>query len=163
MGCWAHWWRDQSNILPLDLTIYFNFFSHSIKDQCIEHVSSSQSISFLLISDRFNSHNTHLCTWTNSLALGPFIVRNLRLCHKPMLHMCSLSTMGDILFVRGSSSTRLSLICAISLIWFRTYSFTTYNFVSMCLAAHLTCCHRSEPLQWLLLLTTIINSGYRFH
>jgi hypothetical protein len=23
MGRWAHWWRDQSNILPLDLTIYF--------------------------------------------------------------------------------------------------------------------------------------------
>jgi hypothetical protein len=22
MGRWAHWWRDQSNILPLDLTIY---------------------------------------------------------------------------------------------------------------------------------------------
>jgi hypothetical protein len=23
MGRWAHWWRDQSNIFPLDLTIYF--------------------------------------------------------------------------------------------------------------------------------------------
>jgi hypothetical protein len=23
MGRWAHWWRDQSNIHPLDLTIYF--------------------------------------------------------------------------------------------------------------------------------------------
>ena len=37
-----------------------------------------------------------------------------------------------------------------------------YNFVSMCLAPHLTRCHRSKLLKWLLLLSTIINSGYRF-
>jgi hypothetical protein len=71
MGCWAHWWRDQSNILPLDLTYIFNFFSHSITDQCMEHVLSWRSISFLSISDRLNSYNTHLCTKTNSLDLGP--------------------------------------------------------------------------------------------
>jgi hypothetical protein len=128
MGRWAHWWRDQSNIPPLISPYTFSFFSHSITDQCIEHVLSSGSISFLSISDSFNSHNTHFCTETNSLALGPFIVRNLKLCHKPMLHMCSLSALGYILFVRGSSSTRLSLICTISSIRFRTYSFTTYNF-----------------------------------
>jgi hypothetical protein len=146
MGRWAHWWRDQSNILPLTSPYTFNIFSHYITDQCIEHVLSSRSISILSISDRFNSYNAHLCTETNSLVLGPFIVWNRKLCHKPMSHMCSLSTLGDILFVRGSSSTCLSLICAISLIWFRTYSFITYNFVSMCLAEHLTCCHMSEIL-----------------
>jgi hypothetical protein len=32
MGRWAHWWRDQSNILPLDLTIYFyHLFSFHYK------------------------------------------------------------------------------------------------------------------------------------
>jgi hypothetical protein len=49
----------------------FNCFSYSITDQCIEHVLSSRSISFLSISNRFNSYNTHLCTETNSLDLGP--------------------------------------------------------------------------------------------
>jgi hypothetical protein len=116
MGHWAHWWRDQSNILPLISPYTFNFFSHSITDQCIEHVLSSRSISFLSISDRLNSYNTHLYTETNSLDLGPFIVRNLKLYHKPMMHMCSLSALGDVLFVRGSSSTCLSLVCAIFLI-----------------------------------------------
>lgn len=31
--------------------------------------------------------------------------------------------------------------------------------MSTCLAAHLTCCHMSELFEWLLLLSTIINSG----
>ena len=38
--------------------------------------------------------------------------------------------------------------------WFRTFSFTTYNFVSKCLAAHLTHCHRSKLLKWLSLLSS---------
>jgi hypothetical protein len=32
----------------------------------------------------------------------------------------------------------------------------------MYLTVHLTRCHRSKLLEWLLLLTTIINSGYKF-
>jgi hypothetical protein len=74
----------------------------------------------------------------------PFIVRNCKLCHKPMSHICSLSALGGKLFIRRSSSTCLSLICTISLMWFQTYSFTTCNFVSMCLAAHLTHYHRMK-------------------
>jgi hypothetical protein len=145
-GQWAVGGEINLTFSPWSHHILFNFFSHSITNQCIEHVLSSRSISFLSISDRFNGYNTHLCTETNSHDLGPFIAQNLKLYHKPMLHMCSLSALGDILFVRGSSSTCLSLICTIHLIWFQTYSFTTYNFVSMCLTAHLTCCHRSELL-----------------
>jgi hypothetical protein len=103
---------------PLISPYAFNFVSHSITDQCIEHVLSSWSISILSILDRFNSYNTHLCTEINSLALGPFIVWNRNLCHKAMSLMCSPSALGDILFVRGSISTFLSLICVISLIWF---------------------------------------------
>jgi hypothetical protein len=56
---------------PLISPYTFNCFYHSITYQCIEHVLSSRSISFLSISDRFNSYNTHLCTETNSLDLGP--------------------------------------------------------------------------------------------
>jgi hypothetical protein len=58
-------------LCPLISPYTFNFFSHSITDQCIEHVLLSRSISFLSISDRLNSYNTHLCTETNSLDLGP--------------------------------------------------------------------------------------------
>jgi hypothetical protein len=57
---------------PLDLTIYFfNFFSRSITNQCIEHVLSSRSISILSIPDRLNSYKF--------FSLSPFIVRNLKL------------------------------------------------------------------------------------
>ena len=45
-------------------------------------------------------------------------------------------------------------------IWFRTFFFTTYNLLSICLAAHLTCCHRNKILKWSLLLSTIINSRH---
>jgi hypothetical protein len=64
---------DQTNNLPLDLTLYFHFslhllFSHFIIDLCIEHASSSQSN-----VDRLNSYNTRLHSETDSLILlGPF-------------------------------------------------------------------------------------------
>jgi len=79
-----------------------------------------------------------------------------------MSTVCSPNTLGGKPLVIGSASTCLLLICSILLIWFRTFSFTTYNLMSMCLAAHLNRCHRSKMLKWLLPLSTIINSGYRF-
>ena len=62
---------DQSNILPLDLTLRHKLnlfalsFSHSITDQCIERASSSRSVAI-----RFNSYNAHLCFETDT-QLGP--------------------------------------------------------------------------------------------
>jgi hypothetical protein len=64
---------DQTNSLPLDLTLYFPFslhllFSRFIIDLCIEHASSSRSK-----ADRLNSYNTRLHSETDSLILlGPF-------------------------------------------------------------------------------------------
>jgi hypothetical protein len=64
---------DQTNSLPLDLTLYFPFslhllFSRFIIDLCIEHASSSRSK-----ADRLNSYNTRLHSEIDSLILlGPF-------------------------------------------------------------------------------------------
>ena len=62
---------DQTNILPLDLTLFLKLnlhtlsCSYSITDQCIEHALSSRSVAI-----RLNSYNAPLCFETYT-QLGP--------------------------------------------------------------------------------------------
>jgi hypothetical protein len=61
---------DQTNSLPLNLTLYFSFpftFSHFIMDLCIEHASSSRSS-----ADRYN---TRFRSETDSLTFWALVVR----------------------------------------------------------------------------------------
>ena len=116
-------------------------------------VSSSQSI-----ADRFNSYNTCLCSEIDTLTLGPFIVRKrYRLYHKPMSTVCSLFTLDGKPLISGSTNTCLLFFYSMHFNIIPDFLLTMYNFVSMCLAPHLTRCHRSKLLKWLSLLSTIIK------
>ena len=119
------------------------------------HRAASSSWS---VADRFISYNTCFCSETDPLTLGPLLSGRYRLYHKPMSTVCCLYTLGGKPLISGSANTFYHLYSQYISSWFRTFSFTTYNFVSMCLAPHLTRCHRSKLLKWLSLLSTIIKT-----
>ena len=92
---------DQSNILPLDLTLSFNLSQSFLSSFLIlylpipswiiayEHASSSRSI-----ADGLNSYNAPLCFEIDTLTLDPLLSGKHRLYHKPMSTVCSLYTLG---------------------------------------------------------------------
>ena len=110
--------------------------------------SSSRSV-----ADRFNSYNTCFCSETDPLTLGLLLSGRYRLYHRPMSTLCSLNIYTWA--VGLGRWIRKHLLCTYMLstfLWFWIFSLTMYLLLSMCLAAHLTCCHRSEML----------DSGYDF-
>ena len=106
---------DQSNILPLDLTLSFNLSQYFLSSFLIlylpipsqisayEHASSSRSI-----ADGLNSYNAPLCFEIDTLTLDPLLSGKHRLYHKPMSTMCSLYTLGGKPLMSGSTNTWLS-------------------------------------------------------
>jgi len=113
----VRWDQDRreinSNILPLDLTLYsllsFSFtFTRFIIDLCIEHASSSRSL-----ADRLNSYNARLHSETDSvILLGLKVQRYYRLYHNPMLATCPMNTLGGKPFFYGSASILSMLTCS---------------------------------------------------
>ena len=115
--------------------------------------SSSRSV-----ADRFNSYNTCFCSETDPLTLGPLLSGRYRLYHRPMSTVCFLYTLGGKPLISGSTNTCLLFFYSMHFNIIPDFLLTMYNFVSMCLAPHLTRCHRSKLLKWLSLLSTIIKT-----